>query len=101
MIISFTVAFVVAYIFGVKEEVSKVSEKIHQINTDPNTIYAPLSGRVIPLEEIPDQTFASGIMGKGIGIEPDSDTVFAPFDGTVIMVTDTKHAIGIKSNDGI
>lgn len=101
VIISFTVAFVVAYIFGVKEEVNKVSEKNPQINTEPNTVYAPLSGKVIPLEEIPDPTFASGVMGKGVGIDPDSDTVFAPFDGTVIMVTDTKHAIGLKSNDGI
>lgn len=101
VIIAFVVSFVLAYMFAIKEEVLEASEKNSEIITESEAVYAPLSGNIIPVEEIPDPTFASGIIGKGVGIEPDGDTVFAPFDGTIVMVTGTKHAIGIKSNDGI
>ncbi|MDE5966473.1 MAG: glucose PTS transporter subunit IIA, partial [Lachnospiraceae bacterium] len=64
-------------------------------NTDENTIYAPLTGNVIPLEQIPDDTFASGVLGNGVGIEPQVGEVVAPFDGSIATITDTKHAIGL------
>ena len=50
---------------------------------------------MIPREEIPDETFASGVLGDGVGIEPEEGLVVAPFDGEISSVTDTLHAVGI------
>lgn len=63
-------------------------------------LYAPVDGDYIPLEKIPDETFASGMMGKGCGIIPVSGKVVSPVDGKIIMVADTKHAVGICGEDG-
>ena len=71
-----------------------------EINTEKNTIYAPMKGKVIPLSEVPDETFASGALGDGCAIIPEEGVVYAPVDGKVSMVFDTKHAIGLTSKDG-
>lgn len=67
----------------------------------PLTIYAPADGTVIPLSEFPDELFSQEVLGPGCGILPVGNLVAAPFQGTVIQVTDTLHAVGIASNDGI
>lgn len=64
-------------------------------------VKSPLTGRVIPLSEIPDQVFSQGILGPGCGIEPVQETVYAPFDGKVTQLTETRHAIGLTSTAGI
>ena len=61
-------------------------------------VLQPVKGKVIPLEDIPDETFASGVLGQGVGIEPTEGIVMAPFDGVVGSVFDTKHAITLESN---
>lgn len=71
------------------------------INAEPYTIYAPAEGTMIPMGEIPDATFAEGIMGKGVGIIPSKGILYAPFDGTIIHAANTKHAVCIRSNEGI
>ena len=58
-------------------------------------LYNPICGQVIPREEIPDETFATGIMGDGIGIVPEKGEVVAPVDGVISSVTDSRHAVGI------
>lgn len=58
-------------------------------------LFAPLKGNVISREEIPDETFASGVLGDGVGIEPETGEVVAPFDGEISTVTDTCHAVGL------
>ena len=63
-------------------------------------LYAPVTGEAISYTEIADPTFASGVLGKGAGIRPEKGEILAPFDGTVTMVFDTKHAIGLESADG-
>ena len=68
---------------------------------EKKTVMMPLAGKVIPLEELPDETFASAILGGGCGIEPTGDTVYAPFDGTVTQVPESLHAVGLMSDDGI
>lgn len=68
---------------------------------EENALYAPLEGEVMALSEVPDPTFASGILGEGCAIEPADGKVTAPFDGEVTAVFDTKHAIGLKSKEGI
>ncbi len=58
-------------------------------------LYAPIQGTIVPRNEIPDDTFAAGVLGNGVGIDPEEGVVVAPFDGEISSVTDTKHAIGI------
>ena len=65
------------------------------ISCSAGEILAPTPGRVISREQIPDETFASGVLGDGVAIEPESEYVYAPFDGTISSVADSRHAVGI------
>lgn len=76
-------------------------EKAEALPSEPGTVYVPVSGRVIALEEINDGVFSEGILGPGCGIEPTEEFVYAPFAGMVTQVADTKHAIGICSEDNM
>jgi len=60
----------------------------------------PVQGRVVPLTEVPDATFADAIMGPGLAIEPTGDTVIAPADATVGATFDSSHAIALVLGDG-
>lgn len=64
------------------------------------TLQQPMTGTVIPLDQVPDKTFASGMMGPGLAIEPSSGRVVAPADATVVTVFPTGHAIGLRLDDG-
>ncbi len=64
------------------------------------TLRQPVAGRVIPLAEVPDPTFAGGSMGPGVAIDPTGDTIVAPADGTVVALFPTGHAVGLKLTDG-
>lgn len=64
-------------------------------------ISRPLDGKIIPLEEIPDPVFSSGAMGKGVGIIPSGNIITAPFDGEITLIAESKHAVGLRSKDGI
>ena len=66
------------------------------MSCDAGTILAPVAGKVVGRDMIPDETFASGVLGDGVGIEPSSETVYAPFDGEISTVAESKHAIGIS-----
>ncbi|MFH8133348.1 PTS beta-glucoside transporter subunit IIABC [Pantoea osteomyelitidis] len=66
-----------------------------------HTILAPLSGSLLPLERVPDPTFASGLLGMGTAILPATGTVVAPFSGEVATLVDTHHAIGLRSDEGV
>ncbi len=96
-----------AYFFGVKE--SELTEfeaepesEVESILTNPATpIYSPVKGQVMPLAEVEDDVFASGIAGQGIAVIPDEGIIRAPFAGTVVAVFPSKHAIGIKSDQGV
>ena len=64
-------------------------------------VESPLNGTVIPLSEVHDEVFSSGMMGKGCAILPQEGKVFAPFAGKIVALTDTHHAIGMESENGI
>lgn len=65
------------------------------------TLHAPITGKYIPLEEIPDKVFSQGFLGQGCGIEPEDSTVYSPVDGEIVQVAETKHAVGIQSSEGV
>ena len=84
-------------LFGGKSK----DENTAKFTNQSKTVLTPLQGKVLAQADIPDETFAQGILGPGCGIEPTGDTVYAPFDGTVTQIATTLHAVGITSNDGI
>lgn len=96
-----------AYFFGVKEseltefEAEPESEVESILTNAATSIYSPVKGQVMPLAEVEDDVFASGIAGQGIAIIPDEGIIRAPFAGTVVAVFPSKHAIGIKSDQGV
>ena len=65
------------------------------------SVASPLAGTVVPLEQVKDESFAKGMLGPGIGIEPADGLVVAPFDGTVTVAFPTGHAHGLKSASGV
>lgn len=64
-------------------------------------ITSPVEGNVISLSEVPDATFAQEILGKGVAIVPQKGVIYAPFDGTVDVMFETGHAVGIVGENGI
>ena len=64
-------------------------------------VTAPFSGTLVPLSEVPDETFASGVLGEGIAIEPSDGLFCSPVDGTVETIAETKHAIGFAADNGL
>ena len=79
----------------------KAETALPTIDCQPGTVYAPVSGTAIPSEEIPDDTFAAGVLGQGVGIQPSEGIVVAPFDGDISSITETRHAVGVTSPDGM
>lgn len=59
-----------------------------------------MKGNAIAMKDIQDAAFASGALGKGVGIEPIAGEVYAPCDGRISVVFNTKHAIGLESENG-
>lgn len=65
-----------------------------------NDFYAPMAGKAVPITEVPDPTFAEGMLGNGIAIEPVEGKVYAPCDGTVGMMFTTGHAVSMVADNG-
>lgn len=65
------------------------------------TVYAPLTGRLLNLEDVPDPVFSQKMMGDGMAIEPSEGILVSPVEGEIIQLFHTKHAIGIKSQTGM
>ena len=64
-------------------------------------LYNPVDGDVIPIEEVSDPVFSQKMMGDGFGVEPTNGDVYSPVSGEVVSVFPTKHAIGLKADNGI
>lgn len=63
-------------------------------------IYAPVAGKAVAITEVPDPTFAEGLLGNGIAIEPTDGKVYAPCNATVDMMFETGHAVSLVSESG-
>ena len=73
-------------------------KKLFGKNVD--SFYAPMAGKAVPITEVPDPTFAEGMLGNGIAIEPAEGKVYAPCDATVDMMFTTGHAVSLVADCG-
>ena len=84
-----------------KEEIEGEERKEERIQSIPKFMIAsPMDGHIVPLEEVQDQAFSSGALGKGLAINPNKGVVTAPVDGEIVTFFPTGHAIGIKAENG-
>ncbi len=110
-IIAFGLAFVLTWMFGYKDEekeepkkeeiAAKENEASDNVAEKENSVLvSPLEGEAIELSQVKDEIFASGVLGKGMAIVPTKGEVTAPCDAKVETVIDTKHAVGLKADNG-
>lgn len=101
-LIGTAVAFILSgsltFFFGMPR---KAAEFAAVAKATDNDVLAPMTGSVLALENVPDTTFASGLLGKGVAMIPAEGKVIAPFNGEVASIFQTKHAIGLESESGI
>ncbi|WAA08891.1 glucose-specific PTS transporter subunit IIBC [Fervidibacillus albus] len=86
-----------------KTQILEIIDQQSAGDTEQSTpsIFAPLSGNVFPLQEVPDQVFSKKMMGDGMAIQPTKGDVYSPVDGEVVTIYDSKHAIILRSDEGI
>jgi PTS system sucrose-specific IIC component len=108
LLISAGVAFVLTFILWKEEKPAEkkadkpaeiVAPTTSVIRCANGTVLQPVKGNVIPYDQIPDNTFASGVLGVGVGVQPTDEVVVAPFDGEITSVAESKHAVGVAAND--
>lgn len=100
-VIAFVVSFGVSFVLGIEEPQEKQPLKTaKEVTLCDEEIYAPISGKVISLENVGDPVFSSGALGKGVAIVPDNGRLYAPADGEINFVFATGHAIGLTSGKG-
>jgi len=96
--VAFTLACALTFLFGVPRQ---NTPQAVIAKASGNDVLAPMTGTVLALDQVPDTTFASGLLGKGVAIIPAEGKVIAPFNGEVASIFQTKHAIGLLSDSGI
>lgn len=108
MAVAFGAAFVLTFVLRFEDQPNPADTDTEKSKVPaPSTtnervvLSSPLAGRVVPLNEVKDQVFSSGAMGKGIAIDPANGTLVAPADGTITTLFPTGHAIGLTTTDGV
>jgi PTS system beta-glucosides-specific IIC component len=99
MVISIAVAFLLAFFWGLPKGTDEPDAP--EVEAAPGTVLAPLSGRIIPLADVDDAAFSSGVLGTGLAIDPTSDRVVSPVNGRIVTVLASGHAVGIVSDEGV
>ena len=116
-LLSMTLCFVLTSMFGIPKEVletegaadasiseddapAQAADKVEAAQISVS-ISSPLAGKVIPMNEVPDDTFAAQVLGKGMAVLPHEGKVVAPCEAEVTTLFDTKHAIGLTTRDGV
>ena len=79
---------------------SGAHEQEAENNAKTETLYSYMTGEIVPLKDVPDEVFSTKVLGDGIAIKPKDYRLVAPSDGEVVSLTDTLHAINIKTTNG-
>lgn len=97
-VIAFVATFIIAYLIGF-EDVSDEQEEVP--NETSMTIESPVKGTVYPISEVNDAVFSKGLLGKGVAIRPEENSIYSPVAGEVVTILESKHAVGLRSTDGV
>lgn len=97
--ISIAFALVGTLLFGIGQKDSKIATQA--VNPEKLDVVPFTDGEILPLEKVNDAVFSTGVMGPGFAVQPNQGKVLAPFNGKVTMVFETKHAIGLRSDNGV
>ncbi|MCH1949584.1 beta-glucoside-specific PTS transporter subunit IIABC [Enterocloster sp. OA13] len=110
-VIAFAAAFAAAWVMGFEEPEGNGKEGKGGTEESPSvkaaagqkafSIQSPVSGRAVPLSEVRDAVFSSGVLGKGMAVIPTGDTIVSPVKGRITAFFETKHAIGITCENGV
>ena len=97
-IVMFFVSIVLSFVIGLfvwKDDVVVEDKKPEEEKLD-----VPIKGEIISLNDVNDDVFSNGVLGEGIAVRPSEGKLVAPADGTVLMVYETGHALGMKTKGG-
>lgn len=102
-VIAFVVSFALSYLLVVKTDTGRKETKSDRAVAGTHgfsaEIGAPAKGVFVPMDQIPDEVFSTGVLGQCCGIDPEEGKVYAPVDGKITQVADTLHAIGIVAGE--
>lgn len=70
-------------------------------NKNVKSVFAPINGKVISLDEVPNPVFSDRVLGEGCAIIPEDGKIYSPVNGKISSIADTRHAYGIESDDGL
>ena len=96
-LISFIATFFIAYIIGFED----IPDEEMSDTIELTKVMAPVKGEVISLSEVNDGVFSKELLGKGVAIKPEESMIVSPIEGEIVTVLKSKHAIGIRSKEGI
>lgn len=105
IIVAYVFAAIGTYLFGYKDEISPEEDltdakEAQATGIEKEEIGSPLQGELKQLDQVQDEAFASGLLGKGIAIVPQEGKLLSPVDGVIEIAFPTGHAIGIRSDKG-
>jgi beta-glucoside PTS system EIICBA component len=101
-VIASVVSFIAVFVLGFKDLTNKKTESVSNdsIQSESDEFLSPMQGKLIPIDQVADATFAKRILGDGIAIVPSVGKVYSPVNGTIQVMFKTGHAIGILSDMG-
>ena len=99
--ISIALAFGATLVLGIGSKKDKEGNPSEEISATKLDVIPFAPGKIVELNQVDDPVFSTGVMGNGFAIIPTEGKVVAPFTGKVSMVFETKHAIGLRSNNGV
>ena len=111
ILISLLVGFTTTYFYGKKHAYLFADEEQETATDKPTVtkeneqvveevIVAPVSGEIVPLQEVNDPVFSQEMMGKGVAIKPSEGVIYAPADGELTVVYESQHAYGLTTDTG-
>ncbi|MBM7097213.1 PTS glucose transporter subunit IIA [Bacillus sp. H-16] len=88
-------------LFGLDKKEEKKPEVQMPEADGKDVVVSPITGKAVSLSEVPDPTFAEKMMGDGIAIQPSEGTVVSPVHGEIVQLFPTKHAVGLRTVNGV
>lgn len=102
-VIAIVVTFALTWILGFEDPVDE--EEATATDSAPSgndaLLHSPLAGQLVALEQVNDDVFSQGLLGKGVAIVPEQGVLRAPVDGEIVTFLPSKHAVGIKADNGM